>query len=198
MPHKISLTEKAMWEILDSKRIKYFIDRHPRGFNPDIIIPLENGNKLLCYVDECFWHQCPIHYPNPNKWRDGNGDPPNKKDPKIMAKIKEDKTLVGIRIWEHDIGERPEWILEKILEYPVTYGELDEFTVKQKKLAGLPPSEPAPIEATEPMNLPKTPKYQIVLDGWFASEENAIKYAQSILPESEKFKIMRLNGWYVE
>ena len=74
---------------------------------PDIVFPRQ---KLVVFVDGCFWHGCPLHYVRPKSntsyW-----------SPKIEANAARDRrqeaVLEGegwhvLRLWEHEIEADPE------------------------------------------------------------------------------------------
>ncbi len=89
-------------ELILKKKIRGFVYQ-PKAFgNPDFI---NYKNKVVIFIDGCFWHKCPIHFVNPKS---------NKKYwlPKIERNILRDKEVDFAyknsgwkveRIWEHKI-----------------------------------------------------------------------------------------------
>ena len=80
---------------------------------PDIVFVKE---RVAVFMDGCFWHGCPRHYraPASNKryWL-----------PKIRGNKARDKRNTAalrragwsvVRVWEHDVNERPDWCVAKV------------------------------------------------------------------------------------
>jgi len=80
--------------------------KHPKGCygNPDLVV---RGQKIVIFIDSCFWHGCPTHlrmpHTNQDYWRK-----------KIERNIKRDRTVDDyyssvewkvMRIWEHDVHD---------------------------------------------------------------------------------------------
>lgn len=81
---------------------------------PDIAI---KKYKIVVFIDSCFWHYCPIHGRIPNTnfdfWKqklEGN----RKRDEEITVYYKDINWKV-VRIWEHDIREDLEAVIQKII-----------------------------------------------------------------------------------
>jgi len=101
---------------------KLLYDEGARGYRvnyrlkgkPDIVFPKQ---KIVVFVDGCFWHKCPRCFQKPatNKmfWRDKiNGNV--KRDREINATFKESGWKV-MRFWEHDIRKNVKKCCAKIL-----------------------------------------------------------------------------------
>ena len=76
-------------------------------FCVDIFVPKYN---LIIYIDGCYWHACPLHFPNAKK--------PNYDNARIPY-----LTKCGYNveiIWEHDIKERLDEVIQNIcLKYNI-------------------------------------------------------------------------------
>jgi len=91
-------------ELRHKKKLKEF-NYQPKGLfgNPDFI---DWKNKIVVFVDGCFWHKCPIHWNEPKS---------NKKYwlPKLEKNVMRDREIdlayknsgwKVMRIWEHEIN----------------------------------------------------------------------------------------------
>lgn len=72
--------------------------------------------RVVVFVDGCFWHSCPKHstMPQSNRvfWKlklDNN----KQRDLTVTRSLRLAGWIV-VRIWEHDLTERPEWCVRKI------------------------------------------------------------------------------------
>ena len=70
--------------------------------SPDFVFPKE---KVILFVDGCFWHACPTHFKMPESNREfwekriGNNQ---KRDRRVRRKLRADGWSV-VRVWEHDL-----------------------------------------------------------------------------------------------
>lgn len=98
-PMKDTKCEKAMQRALDSIGISY--QKHLPTLNllqPDMVI---SDKKIAIYVDGCYWHCCPVHFPKPKspaQWKNIICDR------KSNALLKENGWLI-FRFWEHEVLE---------------------------------------------------------------------------------------------
>lgn len=107
-------TERALRARLAAARLQGW-RMHPTTVigRPDFIFPRAG---LAIFVDGCFWHKCPKHKNLPTTNREFWSD----KIARNMARDKEvNRTLrrLGwrvLRIWEHDLKERPETVVPRI------------------------------------------------------------------------------------
>ncbi|WP_319468422.1 very short patch repair endonuclease [uncultured Trichococcus sp.] len=104
------LVTKELWK----KGVRYRRNSHELLGKPDVSI---KKYRLVIFIDSCFWHSCPIHGKVPKTnvefWE------------KKLRKNKERDNLVNnyyrtngwhvIRIWEHEIHENLEVVIENII-----------------------------------------------------------------------------------
>lgn len=110
-PSKLEeLVTKELWK----KGVRYRRNSHELLGKPDVSI---KKYRLVIFIDSCFWHSCPIHGKVPKTnvefWE------------KKLRKNKERDNLVNnyyrtngwhvIRIWEHEIHENLEVVIENII-----------------------------------------------------------------------------------
>jgi very-short-patch-repair endonuclease len=82
-----------------------FVTEHAIGvFCVDVYIPRE---KLVLFVDGCYWHACPIHFPHAKKLRPGP-------DAARIPYLTKGGYKVGI-LWEHEIKENVPLYLDQLL-----------------------------------------------------------------------------------
>src|ERR1035437_146867 len=70
---------------------------------PDFVFPLQ---RLVVFVDGCFWHGCPKCYRRPSShtdYWDAKAARNRARDVKITARLKQDGWRV-LRIWEHQLS----------------------------------------------------------------------------------------------
>lgn len=83
---------------------------------PDIVF---TKKKLAIFIDGCFWHKCPICFKEPETrkefWMKKIGSNVER-DLKITHQLQEDGWTV-LRFWEHEIREKPDDAVEKIMHY---------------------------------------------------------------------------------
>ena len=104
------LVTKELWK----KGVRYRRNSHELLGKPDVSI---KKYRLVIFIDSCFWHSCPIHGKVPKTnvefWE------------KKLRKNKDRDNLVNnyyrtngwhvIRIWEHEIHENLEVVIENII-----------------------------------------------------------------------------------
>lgn len=101
IPIKDTKCEKAMQQALTSLGIDY--EKHYPLLNllqPDIVLLHE---KIVVFVDGCYWHCCPIHHPLPKsaaQWKNIHCD-------KKSNKALQEAGWVVLRFWEHEILQSP-------------------------------------------------------------------------------------------
>lgn len=105
--------EKKTKRMLRSHRIRF--RQHPKTYgSPDFLV----GERTLIFCDGDFWHG--FQYEKKKKpsklfWRnkiEGN----MRRDGRISRKLRRDGYSV-IRLWEHDIKNRPDFCLNKIVRF---------------------------------------------------------------------------------
>ena len=92
-------TEMALIKIFRDNKITGWRRNYPLFGKPDFTFP---GEKLVVFVDGCFWHGCPRHGNTPKKNRDfwvnkigGN----KKRDLRVSRRLRSDGWSV-CRVWE--------------------------------------------------------------------------------------------------
>jgi DNA mismatch endonuclease (patch repair protein) len=82
---------------------------------PDFIYP---KHKLAVFVDGCFWHGCNTCFKLPATNREywlakiRNNKARDKRVTREISKV----GWESLRIWEHQLEKRPNWVLRKIRE----------------------------------------------------------------------------------
>lgn len=91
---------RALWQ----RGLRYRLDARVPVGKPDIVFP---GQRLVVFVDGCFWHGCPLHYVRPRSRCDFWAE-------KLRANVERDRrhteTLEAagfavLRLWEHDVED---------------------------------------------------------------------------------------------
>lgn len=80
------------------------LEYQPEGFpgNPDFI---DWRNRIVIFIDGCFWHKCPLHYKEPKSNREYWISKIEKnvlRDKEITIAYKNSGWRV-LRIWEHEL-----------------------------------------------------------------------------------------------
>ena len=97
-----TILERQFFKILRSKGLKFKTHVSKLPGKPDIVFPKQ---KIIVFVDGCFWHKCPEHFNVPatrtDFWMHKIRN--NMQRDKIVNKLlKEDEWKV-LRFWEHEI-----------------------------------------------------------------------------------------------
>jgi DNA mismatch endonuclease (patch repair protein) len=80
---------------------------------PDIVFPTE---RLVVFVDGCFWHRCPQHHTKPASNADFW-------DRKLSANVERDRRTddilgadgwIVLRVWEHEVEDKLEDVARRI------------------------------------------------------------------------------------
>ena len=97
----------------EMKKSKIKFKSYPKIYgSPDFLV----NKNIVIFVDGCFWHMCPLHYVEPKSKK-------NFWIPKIERNVERDKEVTKklkkmnytvIRIWEHDVKKRPEYVIKKL------------------------------------------------------------------------------------
>ena len=110
------VVRKLLWHRGFRYRIHFPIQGSTKLVKPDIAFPRQ---KVAIFIDGCFWHACPKCYKEPKS----NVDFWKKKIQRNRARDKEDKeNLVDlgwhtIRIWEHEIKDSLEEVIDRITKH---------------------------------------------------------------------------------
>lgn len=105
--------EKRVRKILSERGIKYRKNSSKYFGKPDIIIAPQ---KVVIFVDSCFWHGCKKHCRMPKSNRDYWIEKINrnkKRDGLVNAYYRKNHWLI-IRIWEHNLENIDKYI-DKII-----------------------------------------------------------------------------------
>ncbi|WP_338129280.1 very short patch repair endonuclease [Bacillus infantis] len=104
------LVTKALWKrgIRFRKNVKELFGK------PDIAI---KKYKVVVFIDSCFWHVCPIHgnIPKSNETYWGKKLEGNQKRDMEVTKYYIENGWRILRIWEHEIKEDINSVLDKIV-----------------------------------------------------------------------------------
>lgn len=95
-PQKDSTIEVLLQEELQKNNIDFCTHVPMEKCQPDIYLP---DHRICIFVDGCWWHGCPIHFPAPNDMQ----RVAIKKD-LVQEQYLESKGLTVFRFWEHDIN----------------------------------------------------------------------------------------------
>ena len=112
--HSTSNLEDFVAKELWKKNIRYRRNVKNLYRRPDIAI---KKYKLVIFIDSCFWHNCPIHGNMPKSnieyWE--NKLSRNKiRDKEVNDYYKKENWHI-LRIWEHEIRENPDLIIQNII-----------------------------------------------------------------------------------
>lgn len=114
------IIRKMLWAL----GYRYRINHRLPG-KPDIVFTRQ---RLAVFIDGCFWHRCPMHYQAPTTrpefWEakiDGNV----RRDREVNARLAKAGWSV-LRIWEHEVRDDPERVLQIIQERLRVQTELQE------------------------------------------------------------------------
>ena len=98
----------------EMKKAKIKFKAYPNIYGrPDFLI----RNKLVVFVDGCFWHKCPKHYSGPKsrkKFWYPKIESNVKRDKKVSRKLKREGYTV-LRFWEHDIEKRADYVINRLV-----------------------------------------------------------------------------------
>ena len=104
--------EKRLETVLKKNNVRF--KKYPQIFGkPDFLV----NNKIVIFVDGCFWHKCPKHYNKPKtrgKFWISKIQSNVKRDKKVLHKLRKEGYTV-LRFWEHDIEKRPNYLIDKLL-----------------------------------------------------------------------------------
>ena len=107
-------TELLMIQILRNHHISGWRRNYGLLGKPDFVFP---NQKVVLFVDGCFWHLCPKHFNMPQNNRafweqklQGN----KKRDGFVTRTLRRDHWRV-VRVWEHELSY-PDRVAKKILK----------------------------------------------------------------------------------
>lgn len=108
-----TLLEQSIGRVFTKAGYKYQKNVTKLVGKPDIVFPKQ---RVVIFLDSCFWHGCGQHcrFPNSNRvyWKDKIGR--NKKRDKIVSRLYKDKEWKLLRFWEHEITKNPKKVIMKI------------------------------------------------------------------------------------
>lgn len=110
-----SLLENEVSKALWHKGVRFRKNVRSLFGNPDISI---KKYKIVIFIDSCFWHACPIHGNTPKSntdfWKDKLKR--NKERDLEVSAYYNDKGWSVIRIWEHELKEDFDGVIERIYQ----------------------------------------------------------------------------------
>lgn len=113
-------TELAMIKLFRKHKITGWRRNYPLFGKPDFTFPQQ---KVVVFVDGCFWHGCPKHsnMPRNNRafWK-RKLDSNKARDRKVNRMLRQ-KGWKVIRIWEHDLARHPQRALQRIINCNIKY-----------------------------------------------------------------------------
>jgi DNA mismatch endonuclease (patch repair protein) len=114
--------EKRLRGALWRRGLRYRLNARVPVGKPDMVFP---GQRLLVFVDGCFWHGCPLHYVRPRSrcafWAD-----------KLRANVERDRRhtealeaagFTVLRLWEHDVEDALEQAADTV-ERALRHGQV--------------------------------------------------------------------------
>lgn len=97
-----TLPEKLVHEALRRRGVEFFTEHVIGRFCVDVLLPLQ---KTVIFIDGCYWHACPTHFPE----RKAHG----RDKARIPYLLKCGyRTII---LWEHAIKENVDAVLEELL-----------------------------------------------------------------------------------
>ena len=112
---KESKIEEQIGKLLRNQGVKYRKNVRSLFGNPDFAI---KKNKIVVFVDSCFWHGCKKHgsYPKTNKIFWNKKISRNKERDLEVNKHYRKSGWKLVRVWEHEIKKNTDKIIMKIRE----------------------------------------------------------------------------------
>lgn len=107
--------EMKIRKLLFSKGIRGYRITSKLPGKPDIVFPRK---RVAVFIDGCFWHKCPVHFQEPETRKEfwmGKINRNVERDQIINQKLEEAGWKV-IRIWEHQVRENSELVVDEIIE----------------------------------------------------------------------------------
>jgi len=98
-------TENRLIFIFHAHKITGWRRRYPLFGSPDFVFPKE---RVVIFVDGCFWHGCPKHYRRPKsrqKYWDAKIQRNQQRDREVTRTLRA-KGWKAVRIWEHALTRR--------------------------------------------------------------------------------------------
>jgi DNA mismatch endonuclease (patch repair protein) len=100
---------RALW----SAGLRYRVHATTPAGRPDIVF---RGARVAVFIDGCFWHGCPDHYVRPRSseefWSKKLAE--NCRRDSAQTKRLEDLGWRVCRVWEHEVFDAPERLVERI------------------------------------------------------------------------------------
>ena len=112
-------TELALMKIMRRKGITGWRRKQSLFGNPDFVFRKE---RLVLFVDGCFWHGCPKHYQQPTNNQDFWKEKfqLNKKRDRLVNRTLHRAGWRVLRIWEHDLTRKNEVRCVRRIRYALT------------------------------------------------------------------------------
>jgi len=112
---KDSKIEVAFRKVLWNEGFRYSKNSSKYFGKPDIVL---KKHKTVIFIDSCFWHGCEKHcrLPKTNKKYWVNKIDRNQKRDKEVNKYYKKIGWKKIRVWEHEIINKPEIPIKKIIK----------------------------------------------------------------------------------
>lgn len=97
-------TEMRLISVLRQHRITGWRRQYPLFGKPDFVFPKQ---RLVVFVDGCFWHNCPIHGSMPTSnivfWQN-KLQRNSKRDHQVNLRLRKDGWRI-LRVWQHELSE---------------------------------------------------------------------------------------------
>lgn len=106
--------EMKIRKLLFAKGIRGYRIHYDLPGKPDIVFTRQ---KVVIFIDGCFWHKCPVCFKEPETRKDFWMNKINsnvERDQKNSQILKEMGWKV-IRIWEHEVRKDPEGVVDRII-----------------------------------------------------------------------------------
>lgn len=111
---KWTYPERRLHGFLKSRKVKHVM--HPRlPGKPDILL---KDKKVVIFIDSCFFHKCPRCFvmPKSNRGYWKTKIRRNVTRDHINTKMLQGSGWVVLRLWEHEVNNKIEYCVNKILE----------------------------------------------------------------------------------
>jgi DNA mismatch endonuclease (patch repair protein) len=111
---KDTTPELIIRKLLYSRGIRGYRTHYNLPGKPDIVFIKK---RLVVFIDGCFWHKCPIDFIEPETrkefWK--NKIDSNVVRDKTVQNLLESSGWTVLRIWEHEVKQNPDEVVDRIL-----------------------------------------------------------------------------------